>query len=360
MNGPLNGPLMVASILAMLAAALAGVLGWSFGRKRGARMARESAASRIATMSAERDAAERRARESNAESARWQGMSLAGDTLSNSPIFAARPAPRDAEELARMVRGLALVDDVVLADRSGYPLTRESCATSPDLAALAPPVTTLVRELGVAALHVTDIHIETAGAIHVRARSLTGRCEGAILVVQSTSQPVSGLVIDAVGHASARAFTELTGRPGGRAPWVTSDRETAPGRLSPEAIATLDRELNGSLAGVLLLLDGQPVFSSAHDGPSSEIRAAAAASLDALAARVGWTLRAAGVVRIEVALRDGQAVTWSSLPGRSRSAIITFGQANARSTSRLDVLVGRLRRTLETNNAPPRSQGTAA
>jgi len=338
---------MVVSILAMLAAALAGVLGWSFGRKRGARMARESAASRIATMSAERDAAERRARESNAESARWQGMSLAGDTLSNSPIFAARPAPRDAEELARMVRGLALVDDVVLADRSGYPLTQESCATSPDLAALAPPVTTLVRELGVAALHVTDIHIETAGAIHVRARSLTGRCEGAILVVQSTSQPVSGLVIDAVGHASARAFTELTGRPGGRAPWVTSDRETAPGRLSPEAIATLDRELNGSLAGVLLLLDGQPVFSSA-------------ASLDALAARVGWTLRAAGVVRIEVALRDGQAVTWSSLPGRSRSAIITFGQANARSTSRLDVLVGRLRRTLETNNAPPRSQGTAA
>ena len=348
-------------LLALLGGGCVSLLAWFFGRKGGARMARASTAARLSSLSAERDAAERRAREASAETTRWKGMSLAGDVLTSSPIFEARPAPRDAEELARMVRGLAFIDDVVLADRSGYPLTRESTASSPDLAALAPHVNDLVHRFGIAGLQVTDLQIETADAVHVRARLLSGRCEGAMVLLRSTSQPVSTLVVDAVGHASARTFGERQGRPVVSSVWATSDREAVPDAISQGALATLDRELNGSLDGVSLVLEGRTVYSSAHEGPSAEIRAAATASLHALASRARSTLRATRVAEVRVSLRSGQAVTWSSLPDRSRAALITFGRGDGRSAARLDVLVGKLRRALDTKDAPSsQHEGTAA
>ena len=110
------GTLVVVAALAAVGSAGAG---WAAGRKRAARDVEEETTRQIATMGMQRDAAERRAREAQGESARWKGASLAGKGLSSAAVFVDRPAPRDAEELAGLVRGLTFVDDVVLADRSG-------------------------------------------------------------------------------------------------------------------------------------------------------------------------------------------------------------------------------------------------
>lgn len=355
------GTLLVVAGVASCVGAGSARLGWFAGRNRGAQDTQLETTRQLAAMAAQRDAAERRAREAQGENARWKGASLGGQALSSSAVFVDRPAPRDAEELARLVRGLTLVDDVVLADRSGHPLTREAEPASADLAALAPHVFLFCRRLSLAALPVLDVAFETIDATHVHARPLAGRGEGALLLVKTTSRAVNPLVVDAVMHAAVRDLAELpTGVPASLSLSGSTDRKEVPNAPFPEVFTTLERELEDHLTAVVLAVDGRPVFSAAKDGPDATGRNTVAAALSALVERATRTLRTAETVRVAVTLRGGYTVSWSAVAPRSRLSVVTFGRADERSTARQDRLIGTLRRSIAQASSAQLVDGSAA
>lgn len=352
--------ILVAGIATFVGAGSAS-LAFAAGRKRGARDAEGETSRKVTVIVSQRDSAERRAREAQGESARWKGASLAGQALSSSAVFVDRPAPRDAEELARLVQGLTFVDDVVLADRSGHPLTREAERASADLSALAPHVLHFCRRLSLVALPVLDVAFETAGAVHVHARPLAGRGEGALLVVKTTSRPVNPLVVDAVMHAAVRDLEELpAGVPASLSLTGSSDRSEVSNAPFTEAFAVLERELAEHFSAIVLAVDGRPVFSAAKDGPAANGRNTVATALTSLTEQVTRTLRAASLVRVAATLRGGYTVSWSAVTPGSRVSLVTFGRTDERSAARLDRLLGKLRRGIEQASNGALLQGSAA
>ena len=338
---------MIESLLVALGVVTLGgsaSVGWIAGKKRGASAVGAIAEERLAGVAAQRDAADRRAREAQVESARWRAISLAGQSLSAAPVYLDRLSARDAEELARLLRGLVLIDDVVLAGSTGLSLTREDNRASADLAALAPYVLGASRRMSLA---VAEMSFETSGAEHVVARPLSGRAEGVLLLVRTTSQRANPLALDAVAHAAARTSDGLAA-PSASAPASlgSTDRVAASDSHLAQAFPLLERELGKDVRGVVLAADGLPMFSAANDGPSPATRSAVTAELSALSQRATQTLRAMGIARMEVLLRGGDAITWSPLGPRSRLSVVTFGRADARSGPRLDRLVGALRRVV--------------
>ncbi len=323
-------------------------LGFSRGKKVGAHQAREDANLELGRLEQERLGADRRAREAARELARWGEVSLASQALTTRAVYRERPAPRDAEELARLVRGLTFVDDVVVADRSGHPLTREAGRASADLAALGARVTGACRRLALEGLPTLALSLETFGATHVHARPLTGRGEGAMLLVRTTSQRVNPLVVDAAAQAAARDRTEapsdLPVPPALAGHTDRTDLEDSP--LS-EVAPLLDREIAAGLSAVTLVLDGRPVLSAASDGPSVHARAVAAAALSELAGRGARVLRGPGMARVEATVRGGSTIVWSAVGPGSRLAVVTFARGDAHSPARLDRMLGTLRRAVE-------------
>ncbi|MBS2012932.1 MAG: hypothetical protein JST00_08600 [Deltaproteobacteria bacterium] len=337
---------MIEAVLVLAGVASVGAgasLGFIAGARRAATKTGAWAEQRASALVAQRDAAEKRALEAQRESARLKALSLAGEALSAEPVYSGRPSPRDAEELARLVRGLVFIDDVVLSDRTGLPLTREENRASADLSALAPLVVDVARRLVLSGLPVTQVDLETFGAEHVCARPLEGRAEGVVLLVRTTSQPANPLAIDAVAQAAARGGAFVPGSPS-RAASGTTDRVGEADSHVAGAYPLLERELGRDVRAIMLCADGLPLFSAAKDGPSAATRKTLAAELHRVQARCADTLRATGIARLEVRLRGGDLATWSSLGPRSRLSVVTVGSYDARSGARLDRLVGALRR----------------
>ncbi len=353
--------ILIAALAAALVGAAAVAVSWGIPWRRGSHAADAESAGKMAAVTAQRDAAERGVREAQTELARWKSQSLAGSALSEVAVFPNRPAPRDAEELALLVRGLSLVDDVAIADASGNALTRESEGASADLAALGAQVLSFRRQMLVGALPVAALSFETAGASHVHARPLEGRGEGTVLMVRTTSQRVNPLVVDAVAHAATRDRVDLAW---GASPVPsftgTTQRKCADAAGYAPVFALLERELGPHLTGIVLLVEGRPVFSAAKDGPSEAARFAAAANLGALAARATRTLRATALSRLDVVLRGGTCVTWVAAAPRSPITLVTFGPPEARSTARLDRLLGSVRRLMDPHAMAAQVEGSAA
>lgn len=342
---------MIETILFMAGVATlgvgAGAAGWIAGKKRGTSVATLDIDERLAALATQRDAAERRARDAQNESSRWKALSLAGQTFAAAATYDERPSPLEAEELTRLLRGLHLVDDVVLSDATGLSLTREEARSSGDLAAIAPHVLKSSRRMALSALSVVQLSFETFGADHVCARPLVGRFDGALLLVRTTSQRANPLAIDAVVHASARTTAELgvvSAAATSLATSGSSDRFAPQDSHLATVFGALDREIDEDVRSITLAVDGAPVYSAAKNGPSEATRRAVSGELASLQARVAHTLRALGMARMEVALRGGDTLTWSSLGPRSRLSVITLGRSSARSGARLDRLLGVIRR----------------
>ena len=336
-------------------------IGFYAGLRRGAGHAEADAETKAVAVRAQRDAAERRARETDSENARWRANSLAGKSLNEAPVYRDRTSPRDAEALARLVRGLTFVDEVVLADASGSPLTRATSEHHAAFAALAPAVLQLRRRLAGAAIGLLDVSFETFEARHVHARPLGGRAEGAVLLVGTTSREVNPLVVDAVAHASVRDTVDVPSR----APisllmtGTTDRRELEKSGLAP-AFALLEAELTRGPSAIVLSLDGRPVFSAANDGPEGGVRVSAAVALSALAEQATRRLRTGPMARVEVTLPGGFSMSWTPLGPGSRLALVTFGRTEALSAPRTNRLIGMLRRTIDVAQRAPLAAGSAA
>jgi len=306
---------------------------WAVGLRRG----RAEGHARTERLVAEREGAERRAREAAMEASRLRGISLAGAGLSREPIYAGRPSARDAVELAGIVRGLALVDDVIVTDDGGLPVTREIDA-SPGLSAIGGACARAARGFAIGAMPVVELAVASYSAEHVVVRRLPDRAEGHWLVVKSTSQRPNPLAVDAVVHAASRVVREpapplacLAG---------TTERRAHEATFA-DFYADLDRELRNDLRALSLLLDGAPVYATVDDGPDEPTRAIAARELALLATRARRLLRTTGTARVEATFRDGSRATWAALAPQSRLALVAFGRLDERAVDRL---AGRLRR----------------
>lgn len=342
-------------------AAGAAFAGWLLGRRRGLQEGSSSAAAQTAALGAQRDAAERRAREAQSESQRWRKLSLAATGLSREPLFAGRTAPRDAEELANLIRGLVLVDDVVIADASGLPLTREVDGRSAGLAALGGTAAALIRQLAGAAVPVVQVSIETFTAEHVSVRPLSGRGEGALLVVQTTSQPVNPLALDAVAHAAARQASDLPGPTAVLALRGATETESSEAATNAELLREVEQQVHGELTGIVVTSDGRPVLSVTKNGPRASVRGRVTSELVSFQRRASLVLRNEPIARVEAVLADGSRLGWAALAPSSRLALVTFGRADARLLANL---AGRLRRTMNDRErivrTAPTPQETAA
>lgn len=337
--------LMIAGITTI--GATASAAGWFAGKRRGTSDAERGAEHRLAAMVAQRDTAQQRGKDAQKESARFKALCLVAEPFAAAPVYNERTSPRDAEELARLLRGLMLIDDVVLADGSGLPLTREDTRESSDLAAVAPYVLGSIRRLAQIALPVAQISFETFGAVHVCARPLLGRAAGALLLVRTTSQRANPLAVDAVAHAAAKTASDV-GPDAARslAGAGSNQRVSTKDPRFTLACGLLEREVGREFSAVALALDGEPVFSAAKNGPSPETRSMVSAELDSLQDRIGRTLRAPGIARVEIQLHGGDAIGWSSLGTQSRLSAVTFSEAGAGSHRRLDRLLGSVRRAI--------------
>ena len=334
-------------------AAGSGGIGWVAGRRRGSREAEAVADGRLAALGNKRDGAEKRARDAQQESARWKNTSLAGESLTTAAVFDERPAPRDAEALATLARGLAFVDDVVIADKSGNPLTRENHEASADLAALAGHVFSLCRTMALDGFPVRDVAIETVDATRVNVRPLGGRADGLAMLVRTTSQPVNPLVVDAVFHAALRPGDELPSVLVPLAFHGTSDSHVEEGVFSAMA-EVIERQVKGDrdLTALTLADDDRIVMSVAANGPARVVRERTAAAVRAFAAVAGRVLRVDGVARIDVALRGGFTMTWAAVGPRSRLSVVAFGPTASRSSARLERILGSLRRQNDFGSLP--------
>jgi hypothetical protein len=197
--------------------------------------------------------------------------------------------------------------------------------------------------------------------VHVVARPLAGRGEGALLLVKTTSQRVNPLAVDAAAHAAVRDLEELPqGIPASLALTGSTDLGQLEDAPFAEVFATLERELGQHVSALSLTHDGRAVFDAAKDGPDAKTRAVAASALAALADRATRTLRATGLARIDVTVRGGYVLSWSPVAQRSRLALVSFGRADARSPARVDRLLGSLRRAIPLSPAAFAITGSAA
>ncbi len=321
---------MIETLLIVAGVIGGSTVGWLAGKRNGIQLEGAEAAERVLAVTAQRDSAERKARELQNESARWKALSLAGQPFAGAPLYDERPSARDAEELGRLLRGLTLIDDVVLADANGLALTREENRASADLAAIAPHVTRTARRLALSALPTDQIAFETFAAQHVCARPLTGRAAGAILLVSTTSQRANPLAIDAVVHAAASTASDLSvvSAPSLAATGSNERLEVEDSHLA-NVVDVLEREVGRDFRAITLAADGVPLFSVAKDGPTAAMRRTVSVELHALQHRVTRTLRAPGMARMDVTLRGGDAITWASVGPRSRLSVVTRGAKSA-------------------------------
>ncbi len=340
--------------LPLFSASAGAVIAWIVAQRRGEAALAGTTKLLVTTRLAQESAA-RRAQEAEDEVRRWRGMSLAGASLSppREPIYAARPAPVDATELVRLTQGLALVDDVMIADAGGLPMVAELDGSATTLAAIAAPASSMIRALESADLPVVQIRFASFSAEHLAVRILPGRAEGLLLVVRTTSQPVNPLALDAVVHAASRVGEDgLPVLPPAELRGTTETLLLDSPRFS-ELHTDLGRELRNEVRGLVLTLDERPVFSAAVNGPAEGLRTLVVGELARLQRRVNQLLRSdSPMARVELMLRDGTQIAWAALAPHSRLALVTFGRTDERVVERL---AGLLRRVVD-----PTVQGRAA
>jgi hypothetical protein len=332
-------------------------LAWTVGARRARARSEQVASVAHRQLSASRDVAERRARELNAQNAVWRSSSLAPRELPAQPVYVDRMAPIEHDALVGMLRGLTLIDDAVIADATGLARTREADRESAAIAALASHVETLRQALSRVGAGVAEVRVETFDAVHVAIRMLSGRAEGAMLVVRSTSMRVSPLALDAVAHVASGGLGELAAPPVPSI-WRGGADRVRPADGGPTGFFDdLEQELvRSKLRAVVFGAHGKASFSAASDGPAESVRAAAFLALDNFQARAARLLHGAGMARVDVMLHGGSVLRWSSLAREPSWAVVLLADDGATSPALVERLSGRLRRGM--GAAPATANGS--
>lgn len=321
-------------------ATLSYVVGVRQGRERARGDATLDTLAIRADLLAKLDAAERKSRAAVADAERWRSMSLAGAALAVPPASAERATASDAERLVSLARSLVLVDEAVVADGVGLSLSREGGGRAARLAALAAPAAGFSRALGEIGVSVAQVTFETFGAEHVVIRPLGSRDRPSYFVAATTSQAMSPLAVDAIAQAASRG--EASSPPASARLLRGATEVRASGGSDFDGVyAELEREVRGTIAGVVLGVRDEVVFASVHDGPGDRARRAVHAELDLLRANVERLPRSSPLARIVVTASDGAVFSWAALAPSSDVSVTFYGSDDARVVERV---AGRLRR----------------
>lgn len=333
-------------VVSVLVGAGSGALGWVWGRRSAARRAEQPAEDESSRTDAQRAAAELRLRELLLENARFRAISLAPRELGTRPLFHDRMAPAEHEAVVATLRGLAFVDDVVLADGDGLARTREVDGRSAGLSALAAAVATLAERIAKTGVGVDEVRVETGDARHLTVRLLAGRARGTLLVAESTSRPVNALAVDAAARLAAGETWEPRSDVGRPSSWRGSnERERAPEGLAHEVEAELDREIaRAQLRAIVCGSRGRALYSSASDGPAAPIRATLYDQIDGLRRDAVRCLRSAEVVRVDVLLTGAGALRLMATGDPEEHFVLLLGDDGPASTTLAERLRGRLLR----------------
>lgn len=333
-------------VVSAIVGAGSGALGWMLGRGRALRQAERLAEEEATRTDAQTAAAELRLRELLLENARFRAISLAPREVGTRPLFHDRMAPAEHEAVVAALRGLAFVDDVVLADADGLARTRESDGRSSGLAALAASASTLAERIAKTGVGVDEVRIETGDARHLTVRMLAGRARGTLLVAESTSRPVNALGMDAAARLAAGESWEPRSDVGRPSSWRGSnERERAPEALAHEVEVELDREIaRAQLRAIVCGKEGRASYSSASDGPAAPIRATLFDQLDLFRRDAARSLRSASIVRVDVVLTGAGALRFMALGDPEAHHVLLLGEDGPSSTTLAERLRGRLLR----------------
>lgn len=335
-------------------AGLAGGVGYGVGRRSGQRREAARLSPLVDDAEAQRRAAEERARELGAENARWRSHSLATQLFQEAPTFVARPAGRDAEALAGMIRDAQLVDGVLLVDAHGLSWTREAGPEDARLSALGVPLARLQRALQERSMKALSIHLEGAHAMHLVARPLPGRARGLFALVRTTSRPAQPRLLDAVVHACALEGRQDDSIAAAAPLRGSSERRIASGA---EALArVIEGELGHHLSTAALWHDGALQVSLAVDGPPPLASEALQRALQELARRSQAALGGAPA-RVSVELHGGYRAALAPVDAGGRSSLFVLAPSSDLSEARVERMLGVLARTISLG---ARAEGSAA
>jgi hypothetical protein len=325
-----------------------------WGRRGALRRAERLAEEAAERADAQRLAADQRLRELLAENARFRSLSLAPRDAGTRPLFHDRMAPAEHEAVAAALRGLAFVDDVVLADADGLARTRESDGRSSGLAALASAASTLAERIAKTGVGVDEVRVETVEARHLTVRMLAGRARGTLLVAESTSRPVNGLGMDAAARLAAGETWEPRSEVGRPSSWRGSnERERAHEGLPQEVESELDREISrAQLRAIVCGKEGRASYSSASDGPAAPIRATLFDQIGQFRRDAARCLRSASIVRVDVVLSGAGTLRLMALGDPESHDVLLLGEDGPASTTLAERLRGRLLRGRGTSRAP--------
>ncbi len=347
--------LVLLPVVSAIVGAGSGAVGWMLGRKSAMRRAEQLAEDEATRSDAQLAAAELRLRELLLENARFRAISLSPREVGVRPLFHDRMAPAEHEAAVAALRGLAFVDDVVLADGDGLARTRESDGRSAGLAALAASASTLAERIAKTGVGVDEVRVETGDARHLTVRMLAGRARGTLLVAESTSRPVNPLAVDAAARLAAGETWEPRSDVGRPSSWRGSnERERSPEALTYEVEVELDREIaRAQLRAIVCGSQGRALYSSASDGPAVPIRATLFDHVDQFRRDAVRCLRSASIVRVDVVLTGAGALRFMALGDPESHDVLLLGEDGPGSTSLAERLRGRLLRGRGTARGAP-------
>jgi hypothetical protein len=323
---------MDAWVPAAVSSAVLGAFGWWRGRAAGAAAADAGAlalADERRRSQRRHDEQERRAEQGLAA---WQAAALGATLQSVSlPVYPARAAPAELEWLAERLRGLALLDAVVVTDAVGLSLSRHESPASRGLAAAASALLPLGASLG----GFSSASFCTTDGLHGVVRTLPAWAGGACLAAARVGRPPSPLALDA---AVAQALLARRASAGFAAagPLVASagSRGVVVGdpALGPAHGLLKDWMGRQGLRGAVLLQSapGQPVrvcTGLADDGPPASDWAAVALVLDQAAATVSRRLRARGLQQLDLHMGTGAGLGLARLDASAQ--LLTFFRGSA-------------------------------
>ncbi len=241
-----------------------------------------------------------------------------------------RPTARALERFPARLRGLATVDEAVVAQADGL------LATPVDDAQLA-RAATLVADLGplcdMRLPGFIGLTVERRGQDPLTYRLLPDWTGGAWLVVAGRGGPVNGLALDT---AIAGAFVGQNHVP---------PSQMLTGRAPPPASTPSILDMDGAFQAAAVVADGELVAYGAIGGPARDVMAHMVPGLVALAGRVRHWCGAPLTLRLDNP--HGEWLVWSPLSdGR---ALVVVGAGPVVDELALERLRGRVRRITTTS-----------
>lgn len=286
------------------------------------------------------------------ELARWRRVALAPAVAALAPPdYSERPSARDLQAILARVSGFAAVEAVV-ADGGGLLHCGERGAQ--ELAPLGAVAEGLRGALPEGCDGGVSVLLVGEDGRHLICRELPSWPGGMWLIAQAMGRAPSQLAVDsAVALAALR--DERPAQGGGGAALrgereVYGDDSFYGQRLTDEMRAMLG--LSG-LRGLAVCRRGELVAAVVEGGPGIAVLAQLCQGLEEARTQGAWYMRGGDLLRIEVVLEEGLALTYAPLQPGAQITVCLISEGHQPGPVHVMALTGRIRRLLADVPPPP-------